>query len=79
MQALYVLCLCGISVTCKEPHKVDYIFYAMWLFSSYRYDENAPQDAQAQLHLKCSKGGDMMGQKDDVLTDDFRKVTMKLL
>ena len=59
MQALYVLCLCGIVVTCKEPHKVDIFLLCV-----------------ASLYFK---GGDMMGQKDDVLTDDLRKVTMKLL
>ena len=58
MQALYVLCLCGIVVMCKKPHKVENIFYVRWLF----------------LYLK---GGDMMGQKDDVLTDDLRKVNMQ--
>ena len=59
MQALYVLCLCGIEVR-KEPHKVENRFL--------RY-----------VVLFFFKGGDMMGQKDDVLTDDLRKVAMKLL
>ena len=46
-----MLCLCGIVVTCEEPHKVEYSFL--------RY-----------VALSLLKGGDGMGQRDDVLTDD---------
>ena len=41
----------------------------------------AGQVQKHRLHGNCEnmKGGDLMGQKDDVLTDDLRQAIMKLL
>ena len=71
MQALSVLCLCGIVVTCKEPHKVD-VFCFVWLF--FRAGKVSMRaNCESTVCTKNAKGGDMMGRIDDVLTDDLKK------
>lgn len=63
------------KVTCKEPHKVEnrILRYAAPFFVQAKLW--VPR-SRGCLHGKSKKGGDDMGQKDDVLTDDLVKTVI---